>query len=70
MKPLGIILIVGGIIMCAIHGFSYKQEKNVVDLGSVQINKEENKTLSWPYYAGAIAIVAGVAVLLVGRKSE
>lgn len=55
--------------MCVLRGFSYKQEKNLVDLGSVQINKEEDKTVSWPYYAGTIAIVGGVVVLLIDRKS-
>jgi hypothetical protein len=69
MKSFGIILIIGGIIMCVLRGFSYKQEKNLVDLGSVQINKEEDKTVSWPYYAGTIAIVGGVVVLLIDRKS-
>jgi len=54
MKTFGIILIVAGIAMIIIKGFSVQTEKKVVDLGPVEINKKENKWIGWPTYAGAI----------------
>lgn len=68
MKALGIILIVAGILMLIFRGFSFTQEKNVVDLGPLEINKKEKKSVGWPVYAGGIALAAGVVVLLAGRK--
>jgi hypothetical protein len=66
MKLLGILLIIGGVGMFAFHGFSFTQEKRVADIGPVEINKQEDKTVSWPSYAGAVAILGGIAVLSLG----
>jgi hypothetical protein len=68
MKVLGIILIVGGILMLIFRGFSFTKEKNLVDAGPVEINTKEKKNVSWPMYAGGIAVAAGVVVLVAGRK--
>ncbi|KAA2242576.1 hypothetical protein F0L74_08555 [Chitinophaga agrisoli] len=69
MKTLGIILIIAGIAMIIIRGFSVQTEKKVVDLGPVEVNKKENKWVGWPTYAGGIVAVVGV-VLLVGSNKR
>ncbi|HTL07125.1 MAG TPA: hypothetical protein VL307_02670 [Chitinophagaceae bacterium] len=68
MKVLATILIVAGIAMIVFRGFSVQTEKKVVDIGPVEINKKENKWIGWPTYAGAIAIAAGVIILVSNRK--
>lgn len=70
MKIIGIILIVAGIIMLVFRGFNYTQEKKVVDLGPLEINKKENKTVSWPLYAGIVAVIGGVCLVLVDKKQN
>ena len=70
MKIFGIILIAAGILMLVFRSFSFTQEKKVVDIGPVEINKKENKTVGWPIYAGAIALVAGVVLVVADRKSK
>jgi len=69
MKTIGIILIAVGILMMVFRGFSFTQEKEVVDLGPLEVNKKEKKSVGWPVYAGAVATVAGVAILVAGRKN-
>ena len=69
MKVAGIILIVVGILMFIFRGFSFTKEKEVVDLGPLEINKKEKHSVGWPVYAGGIAVCAGVIVLLAGRKN-
>jgi len=68
MKALGIVLIIAGILMLVFRGFNFTQEKKVVDIGPLEINKKEKKSVGWPVYAGGIAIAAGVVVLLAGNK--
>ena len=68
MRTFGIILIVIGLVMLIIRGVNYTQEKKVVDLGRLEVNKEETKTVSWPLYAGGIAVVSGLVILLTGKK--
>ncbi len=45
MKTIGIILIVAGILMFVFHNITFTQEKKVVDLGPLQVNKQEEKQL-------------------------
>jgi hypothetical protein len=70
MKIAGIVLIVAGILMFVFGKVSFTKEKKVVDIGPVEINKKEKKTVDWPDYAGGIAVAAGVVFLLVSRKKE
>lgn len=56
--------------MLIFRGFSVQTEKKVVDLGPVEVKKKENKWVGWPVYAGGIAIVAGLVIVVVDRKKE
>ena len=68
MRIAGIILIVAGILMFIFNGINFTTEKKVVDLGPVEINKKEKKSLGWPLYAGGIVTLAGVLVLVADNK--
>jgi hypothetical protein len=68
MKTLGIILIIAGILMLIFRSFSFTKEEKVIDVGPLEVNKKENKTIGWPVYAGGIAVAAGVIILVAGRK--
>jgi len=70
MKVVAIILIVAGILMLIFNGFSFTQEKKLVDVGPVEINKKEKKSVSWPMYAGGLALAAGVVVLMTAKKKS
>jgi hypothetical protein len=68
MKTFGIILIVVGIAMILIKGFSVTTEKEVVDIGPLEVNKKENKWIGWPTYAGAVIAVVGVVMVVADKK--
>lgn len=69
MKALGIFLIAAGIVMMVITGINIGTEKEVVDLGKVEITKKENNPISWSPIVGAVLLVGGVIVLLTDRKT-
>ena len=68
MRIAGIILIVAGVLMFIFNGINFTTEKKVVDLGPVEINKKEKKSVGWPVYAGAVVTLAGVLILVAGNK--
>ena len=68
MKAFGLILIIAGIAMIVIRGFSVKTEKKVADLGPLEVNKTENRWVGWPTYAGGIVAVIGLVLVLSDRK--
>jgi hypothetical protein len=68
MRTVGIVLIVLGIAMLLFRGFSVQTEEKVIDVGPLEVNKKENKWVGWPVYAGGIAIVAGLVMVIADRK--
>lgn len=54
--------------MIVFSGFDFTREKKVADIGPLEINKQENKHVGWPTYAGALVLVAGVGLTIAGRK--
>jgi hypothetical protein len=68
MRNIGIVLIVLGAVMMAITGFNLVTKKKVVDLGSVEINKEKDHPVQWSPIVGGVLLVAGVAVALTNKK--
>lgn len=68
MKIVGIILIAAGILMLVFRQIQYSKKEKVVDVGPVEITKKEPRTITWPYYAGGVAIVAGVLLVLLDKK--
>jgi len=69
-KPIGIVLIVLGIIMMIYTGFNYVTSKKVVDLGPIKINKEENHPVQWSPIVGVILLVGGIVVVVTDKKSN
>ena len=67
-KPLGIVLIVIGIIMLVYTGFNYVTKEKVVDIGPIEINKEKNHSVNWPPFVGLVLIVGGVVIIALDKK--
>jgi hypothetical protein len=68
-KPIGILLIVIGGIMLIWTGFSYTRKEKVVDAGPIHISADRQESVNWPPYAGGILLLAGIVVLVTGKKS-
>jgi hypothetical protein len=69
MKTAGWILIVIGIVMIVIRGFSIPVEKKVVDVGPIHVNKTEHEWIGWPTYAGGVLAIVGVVLVVSGKKN-
>ena len=69
MKNIGIILIVIGAVMMIFTGFNVVTKKKVVDLGPVEVNKDEKHPVNWSPIVGGIILVAGVVVTFTSKKA-
>lgn len=65
---IAVALIVLGIAGLTYGRLSFTHTKKVVDLGPVEVTKQERNTLPIPPIAGGLCLVAGVALLVVGGK--
>jgi hypothetical protein len=73
MKPatvIGIILIVLGILGFIFKGISFTTEKEVADVGPIEIRSEETETVPIPEILSGIAIVGGIVLVVVGSKKN
>jgi uncharacterized membrane protein YidH (DUF202 family) len=64
MKPLGVLLIVLGLLGLVYGGLSWTRKDTVVDAGPIEITTDKRESLPIPPLAGAAALVAGVVLLM------
>jgi uncharacterized membrane protein len=70
MKMIGILLILIGAVALVYQGFTYKTHEKVVDIGPVEVTKETQKSVPLPPILGGMALVGGIALLVMdARKS-
>lgn len=70
MKPLGLLLIIIGIIMLIWTGFTYTKREKVIDAGPVQVSADKERSVNWPPYAGGILVIGGVILLVASPKKR
>jgi hypothetical protein len=68
-RALGAMLIVLGVVGLLYGGFSYVKREKIIDIGPIEATRTETKTVPLPPVAGAIALIAGV-VLVVRRPGH
>jgi hypothetical protein len=68
MRTIAIVLIVVGALMMVYTGFTYITEKNVVDVGPLEINKEERHPVRWSPIVGALLLLGGIVIIATGKK--
>ena len=68
LKIVGIVLIVAGALALAYGGFSFTKETHKAEIGPIKLAVQEKERVNVPQWAGLAAIVAGVVMLVVGRK--
>lgn len=70
MKTLGILLIVIGAIMTVFTGFNIITKEEVIDVGPLEVNKEEKTPVYWSPVTGVILLVAGVVIVATSKKGS
>jgi hypothetical protein len=68
MKQTGIIILVVGALITAFAGFNFVTKKKVVDIGKLEITKDENHLLDWSPMIGIAVMVIGGGVYFYGVK--
>jgi len=70
VKLIGVLLIVFGLAALAVGGFSYTKREKVLDIGPLQATTEKHETVPLSPLLGVTAVVAGIALVVVGAKTR
>lgn len=69
MKKIGIVLLVIGLIITIITGISFFTKEKVLDVGNIEITKDEKHTATWSPLWGVGIMVIGGALILFNKKT-
>lgn len=64
-----LVLILLGVLGLGYGGFTYTKETHETRIGPIELAVEDKETVSIPVWLGAGAILAGVLLLVVRRKT-
>jgi len=70
MKLAGIILIILGVLALVYQGIQYTSREKILDIGSIKLSADTKKTIPLPPIVGGVAVVAGVALILMERRKK
>ncbi|KGO33027.1 MAG: DUF3185 domain-containing protein [Desulfoprunum sp.] len=65
-----IFLIAIGVVAFVYQGITYTTREKVVDIGPLQVTADTTRTLPLPPIIGAIALIGGIVVLVVGTRKK
>ena len=66
---IAVLLIVVGLLGLLYGGFTYTRDKKVVDIGSVQITRQEHERVPISPIIGVVVLVSGVWLLMTGKHA-
>ena len=64
----GFLLIAFAVVSFAYQGFTYTTREKAIDIGPIQVMAEKSHFVSVPPALSAGALIAGIALLFMGRK--
>ena len=56
--------------MFVFNGMEYQKENMAANAGTFEIRRQEKEYIVWPSMAGTVCLVAGIALLIRGRKKN
>jgi len=68
MKLLAFALMILGVVALIYGGIGYSRERTVLEVAGIKATATEHKTIPLPPVAGAIAVVGGLALLMIDRR--
>ena len=64
MRVPGIVLVAVGILALLYGGFTYTQQKTVLDVGGLKVTATEHKSLPIPALVGIGALIGGIMMMM------
>jgi hypothetical protein len=71
MRPIalvGVLLVVVGVAALLFGHFEYSDTKPVLKAGPLQVNATEQHSVDIPMIAGIVILIAGVGLVIAGRR--
>jgi hypothetical protein len=70
MALVGVVLIVLGVAGLIVQNVTVTEEKEVLDIGPLEVQTEQERNIPIPTIAGIVAVIAGLGLVLASRRSS
>ncbi|MGK7390134.1 MAG: hypothetical protein ACNS60_07275 [Candidatus Cyclobacteriaceae bacterium M2_1C_046] len=70
MKKIGILILLIGLVITTFTGFNFTTKEKVVDIGKLEIVKDNNHQINWSPLAGIALIIIGGGIYVIGRRQS
>jgi uncharacterized membrane protein len=70
ITPVGIALILLGIVALAYQGITYTSREKVIDIGPLHATADTQKAIPLSPLLGGLALVGGIVLVVVGAKKS
>ncbi|MFA9372439.1 MAG: hypothetical protein ACERIH_12080 [Labilibaculum antarcticum] len=69
IKKAGLIILLIGVVMTIFTTFSFFTKENVINMGDIQITRNQHHNLEWsPFIGLAVIGLGGIVIVLATRK--
>ena len=65
---IGIALIIVGVVALTYQGITYTTREKILELGPIEATAEKQKTIPLPPIMGGVALVGGIALVIVAAR--
>ncbi|HLV11195.1 MAG TPA: hypothetical protein VKY42_01985 [Trueperaceae bacterium] len=70
LTTIGVILIILGILGFVVPRITFTEQRTVLDVGPVEIEAEQQRSIPIPDVAAGVAVVAGLVMVVAGSSSR
>lgn len=70
LTTIGVILIILGILGFVVPRITFTEQRTVLDVGPVEIEAEQQRSIPIPDVAASVAVVAGLVMVVAGSSSR
>jgi hypothetical protein len=70
LSIIGTLMILFGVATFAYHGFTYSKPEKVAELGNIALTSDTKQTVYIPPVLSGLALIAGLALVVVGRITK
>jgi drug/metabolite transporter (DMT)-like permease len=64
----GALLILAGIIMFSVGGFSFRSKERVAEVGPVEVTAERKHSVAVPPLLAGLAVIGGLVLIVASRR--
>ena len=68
LLAIGVVLVVLGISGLIVQSVTFTETKEVLNVGPLQVNAEEQHNVPIPTIAGLVAVIAGLGMIFASRR--